>query len=381
MTLTCFQDSAAARHADASLDRLMVSDPASSDAPRGQPSRLATLDAMRGIAAIAVLLFHLKRELVPNGYLAVDFFFLLSGFVIARTYDRRLIGGLGLAQFVKARTIRLYPLFAIGLALGLAHRVSQLLLNDPDRLSGAAVTISALFGLFMLPSPVTLRIFPLNDPGWSLFFEMAVNVFYAAVLFRAGWKALAGTVGVCGILLVAIAIWQGSLDVGVSWRNFLGGFPRVGFSFALGMVIARLHHAPARTSWIAVVPMIGLVPFLMTAVPRSGQVPLDLLTALVAGPILVWLGASYAPPEALRRFSQGLGEISYPLYIVHYPLLLMVKTAMKDVPAQAWALGFVLGTALLSWVLSEHWDKPIRKIASRLADAKDPQRVLQAPQL
>jgi peptidoglycan/LPS O-acetylase OafA/YrhL len=121
--------------------------------------RLLTLDGMRGLAAILVVVYHFEVvvKLVPSGYLAVDFFFLLSGLVIARTYAPRFEDGLKTRDFFVHRIIRLYPLFFVGLLLGLMRAAGQTVLHLPDRMSFDQLSLAGALGFFMLPAPFAGR--------------------------------------------------------------------------------------------------------------------------------------------------------------------------------------------------------------------------------
>lgn len=332
--------------------------------------RLLTLDAMRGLAAFAVVLFHLPDVgLAASGYLAVDFFFLLSGFVIARTYDARLRAGLPFRRFAVLRAIRLYPLFLLGLGIGLLRCLGQIVLDRPDRLDPGLLALAAPFELLMLPSPVTEHLFALNGPSWSLFFEMAISLLYGAALVRARLRWLIATVAVCGALLAWITVSRGSLEVGWAWAHLHGGFARVGFAFTLGMVLARVHRAPARGSWWCVLPMLALVAALSLRPAPGWRVAYDLGVAMLAAPLLVWLGASWNPAPALAHASRVLGELSYPVYAIHYPALWMFGFVARKagVPALVWMPAFVVLIAAAAWLALVRFDQPVRARLGRLA--------------
>jgi len=141
-------------------------------------SRFGTLDGLRGVAAIVVVLFHaIFGAWVPRfGYLAVDLFFILSGFVLSHAYDKRFVAGMSVAEFLSLRVVRLYPLYLLGLVLGLCVvRINPSIMDAP----AAGVLLNFVLNLFDLPGmeiPGTLyrELFPLNVPLWSLFFEFWV---------------------------------------------------------------------------------------------------------------------------------------------------------------------------------------------------------------
>src|SRR6218665_2359142 len=144
--------------------------------------RYYLLDAMRGIGAIAVLQYHAKfiTNISQSGYLAVDFFFALSGFIIALEYESKLRSGFSLRKFIESRIKRLYPLYLVGFMLGVsvfvAKNVHGLTLSFP---------VDFVTNALLLPSPTApVNFFPFNEPSWSLCMEVAVNLLFALVLFR-----------------------------------------------------------------------------------------------------------------------------------------------------------------------------------------------------
>lgn len=342
-------------------------------------SRLSTLDAMRGLGAFAVLLFHflVNGEMIaPKGYLAVDFFFLLSGLVIAHTYDSRLRSGMSFGNFTVLRLVRLYPLFIVGLLFGALRRFGYAALERGDGWSPAQLLQAGAFEILMLPSPLSENLFVLNGPSWSLFFEMAVSLAYAGLLFRLRTGTLVVLTALFGMLLMVTAVQHGSLEMGLKWAWFHGSVARTGFSFTLGMLIQRKLRGqylvrPARPSWLALLPCAGLLACLL-AQTDSGAL-FDLVIVMVVAPLLVWLGASYDPPAALQPAARWIGELSYPIYAIHYPLMFLWLFAAKraHLPLAAQLIGFVLLTAGLAWALNRWWDVPVRRwLNARIGGAR-----------
>ncbi len=327
--------------------------------------RLTSLDGLRGLAALVVLLFHFEVNgvITAKGYLAVDFFFLLSGFVIARTYDASLKSGLPFSRFAALRAIRIYPLFFVGLCIGFARGVSYLMLDRADAFTLGQLLHASAFEVFMLPSPVANNLFVLNIPNWSLFFEMAINLVYAALLFRVGTRLLIGVALAFLALLITAAVAHGAMDVGIEWKTFYGGVARTGFSFCIGMLISRLNRARARASWIAVIPAVVLVSCLMAPVLPGPAWVFDLAMVMLVFPVLVWVGASFHPPPVLQPASRLLGDLSYPVYAIHYPLMFIWLFFAKRAhfPPVAQLLGFILLVGVSAWLLNRYWDLPIRR--------------------
>ena len=143
------------------------------------------LDGLRGIAALIVMFRHTGYFwggwTIPQSYLAVDLFFVLSGVVVANAYEARLRAGLAPARFALLRLIRLYPLYLLGSLIGLVPVVAALLGLAPSSLA-SPLPLVLLAAALLLPLVSDPNLFPLNTPAWSLFFEMLANLAYAAML-------------------------------------------------------------------------------------------------------------------------------------------------------------------------------------------------------
>jgi len=163
----------------------------------GMGNRLHSLDGLRGVSALIVLLFHIGRCVAPNGifahgYLAVDVFFLMSGFVIANAYENRLLEGFGVFAFIRARVRRLAPVYWAGTLLGMACVAPTLIWRDGvfDGDTATLLVVVILFAFLLVPIGRLVLAFPFNGPAWSLFAELVVNVFYAICVRRLGIRAL-----------------------------------------------------------------------------------------------------------------------------------------------------------------------------------------------
>lgn len=131
---------------------------------------------------------------MSEGYLAVDLFFMLSGFVIALNYNDKIISGLGVTKFFQLRLLRLYPTYFVGAVLGIFRQIGGVLLGLPHSLSVTQQILAGICAIAMLPFPYAgdepISLFPLNNPSWSLFLEFVVNIAFAFVLFRLSSRAL-----------------------------------------------------------------------------------------------------------------------------------------------------------------------------------------------
>lgn len=325
--------------------------------------RYATLDGLRGVAAISVLLLHLERpgfHMPSATFTAVDLFFLISGFVIAQAYEGR-ISRFGVLAFLRARLIRLYPMLLIGLLILPAYAIAVTFVqHGASPATPWQILVSLGAGLLFLPShlpPSKLwddsSLFPLNAPVWSLMFEMAVNLAYALLLPWLSRLILAFIVLVSGVLLVVIQIRLDGIDLGWSWPSLWWGVPRVTFSFFLGVLIFRLKIPRPATP-----PLLALV-----AVPALFYAP-ELLAVLVGYP-LVLIAATTSDPRGARVMT-AMGAMSYPLYVIHFPLLYWVGWLLaRRMPEWASLPVSVVLMLLFAFVALKLWDEPVRRWLSR----------------
>ncbi|MFT3802072.1 MAG: acyltransferase [Burkholderiaceae bacterium] len=345
-------------------------------------NRYFTLDGLRGIAAVMVV-FHHVGAVTPgalrpaSAYLAVDFFFLLSGFVIAKAYDARLRAHLSTATFMKIRVIRLYPLYllALGLAMskGLVGAAMGMSTIRPGELLG-----DFAFGAGMLPSPLTIghpedSITPLNSPAWSLLMEMAINLAFAATFAVLMRGRLVLVVVLSGILLVYFGLSAGSLDVGRTWSTLHVGLLRVTFSFLLGVAFSRYEVVlPGRTAnWFF--PTAFALLACLICDPGPYRSLYDLGVVLFVFPAILLLGASVQSHGQWCKALTLMGDVSYAIYIVHGPIIEALAAVQKH--ARSYAL-LTPGTApilvcaliLLCLLLDRIYDLPVRRfLTARLA--------------
>ena len=298
--------------------------------------RYAALDAMRGLAAFAVVVYHLDRPYAPSAYIAVDFFFVLSGFVIARAYGEKLASGMTVLAFMKARYARLYPLFLIGSVYGLV----QLLLHwQASGVGRADLAASILTTIFMLPSPSfltrsagdILALYPLNGPAWSLFWELLANLIFALVLFRLKTRSLILIATASLALLIGSVFLHKSLDLGWEWHSVDGGFARVFFSFTLGMIIYRLRNSTAigwtMNSYAALLPIAVILILLFLP---TYSLKYALVFCILISPLIVLAGTMLELPERLQRLGIFLGYLSYPIYMCHRGFTEIYGHLMRD---------------------------------------------------
>ena len=286
-----------------------------------KPHAFLTLDALRGVAAIAVMAFHyrggLGRNPFPEGYLAVDFFFMLSGFVLTYAYQLKLDAGWSTVSFLKVRVARLYPLYLLGLLLGLAYRIIFVHADFSRR----ETALSLLLGLLVLPGiHLADGMFPLNSPAWSLFFEYVVNALHALFMRRRSLLFLGLVVLVSAAVLITLTVHTGSLDTGAKRREFFS-LPRIIFPYALGMLLfrvwksgrLRIPNASLLACALLIAPMAVLVQPQHHAAFELGMI-------VILFPIILLLGAASPAPRQFSRTFQLLGEGSYAIYVLHVPI-------------------------------------------------------------
>lgn len=337
------------------------------------------LDGLRGVAAIAVVVFHFMEIAIPDyhnnfiahAYLAVDFFFCLSGFVIAYAYDEKL-AVIGIAGFIKRRLIRLHPLVIIGSVLGLLT-----FLFDPFsdlHLTYANKTwLLFICSCLMIPLPVVkeryLNLFHLNPPTWSLFWEYVANILYAIILVRLPKKVLWVLTVLAAIALLYESRRSGHLSVGWGGDNIRGGGIRVGFSFLAGIMVYRSRWIIRSKLGFVSIGLLLLPAFLF---PFSQKYTwfADPFVVIFYFPFLIMLGAGATTKRTTQALCRFSGKISYPLYMVHYPFIwIFFSYVIKYKPSintMAWIT--IAGTALLillAYLVMKYVDEPVRKWFNR----------------
>ncbi|MQT13458.1 acyltransferase family protein [Segnochrobactrum spirostomi] len=333
----------------------------------------ATLDGVRAVAAAAVVVHHGPDLFgVPGGslYLAVDVFFVVSGFVIAHAFGPA-IAARGAPAFLRLRLTRLAPLYALGLALGTAVALRAAALRPG--IAADDLVLSIVAGLLLLPVPATgaAFLYPLMPVAWSLALEIGVNALAALVWGRLSGSALGVVLVGAALALSLVALRQGGLDVGWNGATALGGPPRALYGFAAGLLLHRLWasgRGRLRLPAILVLAAIALMLALPPAVPRAGW---DLAVVLVAAPALVWLAVCSKPPPRLHRLCVAAGGISYAIYALHLPLLRLGRAMFADILSPPWTalagIGLIAATAGAATVL---YDRPLRRwMAPRLRPA------------
>jgi peptidoglycan/LPS O-acetylase OafA/YrhL len=286
--------------------------------------KFASLDALRGLAALTVVFYHLfpSNWLFRRGYLAVDFFFMLSGFVMTHAYQRQLDAGLPLQDFAKLRLLRLFPLYLPAALLGLLYALSQAHVQHTGGLGH--ILVVGLVGLVFLPYPshtFPSFMFPFNDPSWSLFSELVVNVIHAVSLRRRSLRTLAIASALAAAVLCAAALHMGSYNNGSTWPRIGFGVARALFGYLAGMCLYRLWTRNSlRWRVPAILPAALLVLILTIPVLPRGDLYVDLIAVFLAFPFLLASAATAKPNPAIAAIAKNLGLPSYAIYVLHIPL-------------------------------------------------------------
>jgi peptidoglycan/LPS O-acetylase OafA/YrhL len=324
---------------------------------------------------IAVPDYH--NSFIAHAYLSVDFFFCLSGFVIAYAYDQK-FAKIGVLEFFKLRLIRLHPLVIIGSLIGLLVFVFDPFTNL-FHTYGDKTWLLFITSCLMIPYPLVreryFNLFHLNPPTWSLFWEYIANIAYAFVLVKLPKKMLWVLTIIAAGLLFYEAKRADFLGVGWGGENAIGGGIRVFYSFLAGILVYRLGwKTKLKLGFIPV----AILLFLVFLIPFSEKYNwyLDPLLVVFYFPFLILLGAGARTNKITHKISKFSGDISYPIYMIHYPFIwLFMSYVEKYKPSMVemtWIT--VLGTAvltLMAYLILKYVDEPIRAILkARRAIAK-----------
>lgn len=373
-------------------------------------TRYEVLDGLRGVAALLVICYHFCEGFASSpvdqgfnhGYLAVDFFFVLSGFVIAYAYDGRMGAGgkqpsMTAGGFLLRRLIRLQPMVIIGVLLGVISFMAQGCTQwDGTHVGAPAVIAAFLLGLLMIPAVPggfwevrgNGEMFPLNGPSWSLFFEYLGSVVYALILCRLSRRWLMAFVGAsaAGLIYIALADRSGAYNIGVGWTaagyGWLWGFMRMMFSFSAGVLLqrafvpkVRVRHPFALCS--AMIAVILVMPYLGAGAngePSVINAIYDLVCTLFMFPAIVFLGAcgvyNSDTAKPAGRICTFLGAISYPVYIIHYPLMYYFyhtvwSRGLTVAEAFPYMVLTLVSAIVMAWIFLRYYDEPVRAWLSR----------------
>ncbi|MGZ3814575.1 MAG: acyltransferase family protein, partial [Mucilaginibacter sp.] len=332
------------------------------------------LDGLRGTAAILVVTYHLFEAYYPvpanhpmhHGYLAVDFFYLLSGFVVGYAYDERWGGGMTIKEFFKIRLIRLHPLVIFGVTLGAICFFFDPYTNGMQHNSLLKLIGVMLLSYTLLPAPDVRNwgeTHPLDGPCWSLLQEYIANIIYALFGQKMSKIVLWVLVIVSGIVLTVVAAWHGDVATGWGYDNIWIAVVRMMFPFFGGLLLFRtgkLIRIP-RAYVVCSLLLIGL--FFMPTYKYNGLYEAGCI--IIAFPIIVAAGAGGQISGRWAKICKFSGAISYPIYITHYPFIYIYTmwiATKKPAPSQIVPVAGMLFLffILLAWVALKFYDEPVR---------------------
>jgi peptidoglycan/LPS O-acetylase OafA/YrhL len=360
----------------------------------------AALDGVRGIAALAVMLFHIGYwpgfgRPFPSAYLAVDLFFALSGFVVAHAYSPRLSQGLSALAFLRVRVVRLWPLYALGLAFGTAAIIGMRISADASvstRIVTERLGFHMLFLPLMIGGAMSGQLFPFNGPSWSLSFEVFINAVYGAVHRFLNLRVLGVVLPASAAVLLIASLRFSGLDAGYRWADVLVGVPRVAFSFAVGLALhalwsrGKLPATPQRWAMpVLAASAVLLGAILLYAPPKPLRPLYDWAVVIAVWPAMMALWIGIRPQGLTERVCGLLGKLSYPVYVLHVPigrLVLLAATAglgahVASGTTAVWTTA-VAATVLLSLVATRFYDPPVRAGLHRLLSVFSRQRLTPA---
>jgi len=353
--------------------------------------RFVTMDGVRGLAAICVLIHHAfsgSHLAFAMSRAAVDMFFCLSGFVLSSAYGDRLGAGLSLSPFLRLRALRFFPLYALGLGLGFVVALIQLARGAPSAGIGAMV-LALTLNLGFLPTPFSLGVastggrdklilpYPFNPPSWSLFSELFANALFAVWRPRGVWRGALLGLGAVGIVLAPLV---DGLSVPSAPTTFLDGTLRGVYGLYMGAFLFDLFQegrlkafAPA---WLAPAATVAICLGL-DATPI-----LFLMVAILGSPLLIALSLRDPDPGFLSSLYTRLGRLSFPLYILHLPLLSLGKMGFDALHKAGWAspmpniensalvIALIIASDLLGGRLEALLNRAMRRTLSATVGAK-----------
>ena len=366
--------------------------------------RYEILDGLRGVAAMLVVAHHLfetyfhtaPNQPINHGYLAVDFFFVLSGFVIGYAYDDRW-NRMSIWNFAKRRLIRLHPMVIFGTLIGTAlfyfgDCSSFPFINDTP---WYMVLLVMLWAFTMIPIPTMMDIRgwaetnPLNGPVWSLQWEYLANILYALFIRRLSKVALAACIVVFAAMTLVLCLnidvtgWLGyrqyaSYTVIGGWSltpdQLQIGLTRLLYPFFCGLLISRTNKLIKLKGgfwWCSLMIVVLLcMPWMGIDATGDGRWTNGLYEAvciLILFPLIVMIGAGSSvkggKSVAINKF---LGDISYPIYITHFPLIYMQMAWVdkhKDAPVGTHlfvAVSIFVLSVVVAYASFKLYDLPVR---------------------
>jgi len=331
------------------------------------------LDGLRGTAAILVVIFHLFEAYFPvmsnhpmhHGYLAVDFFFLLSGFVVGYAYDDRW-GRMSTWEFFKIRLVRLHPLVILGTIIGAVCFWFDPFTNGAEHTQLIKLIGVMILSFTLLPAPDVRgwgETHPLDGPCWSLLQEYIGNIIYGFFGKKMTKLALWILVIISGIALIIVATWRGDLATGWGYNTIWIAFVRMMFPFFAGLLLFRSGKRIRMPHAYLFCSLLLAVLFFMPTFKYNGIY--EAACIIIAFPVIVAAGAGGEISGRWLKLCNFSGQISYPIYITHYPFIYIYTmwiALKKPAPAQIVpiAIGLFVLFMLLAYASFKLYDEPVR---------------------
>ena len=365
--------------------------------------RYEILDGLRGVAAIIVIIFHFfelysfgnpAKQIVNHGYLAVDFFYVLSGFVIGYAYDDRW-DRMSYWDFYKRRLIRLHPMVIAGSLLGLCYYFFGEGATCPniESVKPYYFFLTIIMNIFMIPTPNEMDIRgwgetnSFNGPNWTLSYEYLINILYSLVLRRLH-TIIIGILCLLSSLLVLnltlnFDIFNVMQDRESAKYTVIGGwsltscelcvgFTRLFYPFFAGYLVYRLNFK-IRIPYSFIICSLLLIFFLCFIRVGGDDYPIlngiyEAFVIIVIFPLIIMIGAGdNTKNEIIIKISKFIGELSYPIYITHYPII-YANAAWTDYHMNdslfnkiMLSIGSFVIMVFNAYALVELYDKPVRK--------------------
>lgn len=355
--------------------------------------RFTILDGLRGSAAMFVVLMHLFESNFPDladnplhhAFLGVDFFFMLSGFVVGYAYDKRWSASWTKKDFFRIRLIRLHPLVLLGVVLGAIGYWFDPFVGDAQQVSFLRLLVGIFFGLLLIPSPALPNRWgethSLNGPHWTLFQEYLANIVYAVIGHKLSRKALIVVTAICAVILLVVALEMGQIFLGWGASNFWMAPVRTAFPFFAGLLIFRMNF---RIKIPMAYPFLTLLMLAVFMLPVFSNLTLNGLyeagVVIVVFPFIIAAGAGSDINKEIQGLCDFFGRISYPIYITHYPFIYIYAHWIYEkhpTPLSSLLVGFglLVWFILLAYISVRYYDEPVRAWLKARYQKKDTKKM------
>jgi peptidoglycan/LPS O-acetylase OafA/YrhL len=316
------------------------------------------------------MIFYHSDNSLPHASLAVDFFFCLSGFVIAHAYGEKLLGKISIKQFIQVRIVRLYPLVLLSLAIaGPGYMYKAYSTNFLPVADAALILISTLF-LIPLGLVYGQQAFPPNNPLWSIFFEIFINVIYAAAQKFHLNKSVYIAILLTSSILLGYCIYATPGGINLigfnNYQSFLFGFIRVTYPFLAGILLYQIKPRVIDGGVFAsLLISASLCLMLLNKFPIDSYI-YDITCSIIVIPLIVYFGCSVKISGKLSKLFNFFGNISYPLYLLHSPIAKSIKVACEKLHIMQNHLFILMTISLLvsivlAYAALQLIDIPVRK--------------------